>query len=196
MRREPVILRPRVAHDRARRRTIVILHAASERVGHQLLGQRSDEQLGPAQERRFQAVHVVELAAIRQAARGIDGRACLDRSPPPDRVVVLEREAERIHHVVARRTVRVGAVLRQPLAHRQVPVHRVVLQRGHIGQRRRGRHAEKVVEHALTAKHRRRSGGVRRHRQDASLTKQSAALAVLVQRHTPEAACHTRSGMP
>ena len=64
-----IVLRPRVAHDRADRGRVVVLDAAPERVGQQLFGERADEQLRPAQQRRFEPVDVGELAAVGQACR-------------------------------------------------------------------------------------------------------------------------------
>ncbi len=128
------------------------------------------------------------MAAIGQAARCVDGHSCLDRAPAADRVEFLERQAGRVHQVVARGAGLVRAVLGQPLANGEIAVHRVVLQRRNVGQRRRGRDAQKIPEDPLAAKHRRGPGGVGRDHQNARLAEQAAAPAVVIERHATEAA--------
>ena len=189
--------RPGLPHDRADGRRIVVLDAASQRVGQQLFGEGADEQFRPAQQRRFESVDIREPAAVGKPAGRVDRRPGFDRSPAADRVELLERQAERIHQVVARgadrRCSRCSASRSRT---DEVAVHGVVLQRRHVGQRRRRRDAEKIVEDELAAQDRRGPGRIRRDRQDASLTKQSAAPAVLVERDAPEAAAiHVRDAV-
>ena len=78
-RREAVVLRARVADDLADGRRVVVLDAAAEREGQQLLGERADEQLRTLQQRRFEPVDAVELAAVGQAAGRVDRLAVLER---------------------------------------------------------------------------------------------------------------------
>ncbi len=121
------------------------------------------------------------------------GALVFDHSPASDGVEPFERQADRIDHVVTPRAGRVGPMLREPLPAGQTAVHGVVLERRHVGQRWRRRHAEQVVEHPLAANHRRRPGRVRRDGQDAALPQQSAAPAVVGQRDAPETvAVHVR----
>ncbi len=75
----------------------------------------------------------------------------------------------------------------EPLADREAAVHRVVLQRRHVGKWRRRRRTEQRVEHELAADDGRRARGVRRDRQDAALPQQPAAHAVLIQLDAAEA---------
>ena len=56
----------------------------------------------------------------------------------------------------------------------------VLLSVRHVRRRRRRRRAEDVLEDPLAAQHRRRAVRIRRHRQDAALTEQAAALVALV----------------
>ena len=141
-------------------------------------------------------MHIRELTAVGKAAGRVDGRAFFNRSPAADRVEFLERQARRIHEVVTGGACRVGAVLSQPPANREVPVHRVVLQCRHVGQRRRWRNSKNILEDPLAAQHRRGPGGIGRDRQNACLAKQPAAPAVFVQRDTPEAAAiHVRDAV-
>ena len=58
---------------------VVVLEAAAERVGQQLLGQRRDELLAVPQQRLAQPDGPVERRAVRQRARGVDRRC--PRSP-------------------------------------------------------------------------------------------------------------------
>ena len=97
----------------------------------------------------------------------------LARAPGADGVEVLEREADRIHHLVAAGADRVRPMLRHLLAHRARLLSFLgLLQRRHVGRRRRRRRAEDVVEDPLAAHDRRRPLGVRRDRQNAALPEQ------------------------
>ena len=97
---------------------------------------------------------------------------------------------------MARRADRVGAMLGQPLADGQIAVDRVVLQRGDIGQRRRRRHAQQVVEDELAPDHRRGARRVRRDHQNARLAQQAAASGVFVEIDASEAAAvHVRDAV-
>ena len=62
-----------------------------------------------------------------------------------------------------------------------------LLQRRDIGRRRRRRRAEHVLEQPLAPQHGRGPVGIRRHRQDAALAEQAAAIAV-GEGHAPEVA--------
>ena len=146
---------------------------------------RSDPSRAPLQPGR-----AVELRAVRHRARRIDRRARLvERAPLADAVEVLERQAERVHHVVTARAGRVLPMLRDPLAHRQ---HgrgkRRRLELGDVRRRRRRRDAEQVLENPLAADDRRRAIGIRRHREDAALPEQTAAHAVRTELDAPEPA--------
>jgi hypothetical protein len=108
-----------------------------------------------ADERSPKAGHAVHFAAVGELAGRIDRASGLARAPRTDGVEVLEREADRIHHLVAARAHRIRAMLRHQLAHAfRHLAGLVLLQRGHIGQRRRGRRAENVLQHPFTADHR------------------------------------------
>ncbi len=73
------------------------------------------------------------------------------------------------------------------LTHRQHDACRVRrAQWRHVRQRRRRRRPEQVLENPLAADDRRRPIGIRRHRQNASLSEQTAPLAVRRERHAPE----------
>ena len=91
-----------------------------------------------------------------------------------DRVEVLEREAQRIHDLVADGARRVRPVLFHPLAQRvRLAVVLVFLERRHVGRRRQRRRAEQVVQDPFAAHHRRGSIGVRGDHEDAALPEQT-----------------------
>ena len=101
----------------------------------------------------------------------------------------------RIHQLVAAGAGRVRAVLRHPLAHREHAAFGVgVLQRRHVGRRRRRRRAEDVLENPLAAQDRRRAVGVRGHRQDAAVAEQAAAHAGLARARRGGTGCRRRWG--
>ena len=116
--RKFVILRRRVAHDLADGRHVVVLARAAHRIGQKVFHKRLHELVGTAQQRLAEIVGPVDLRAVGQFAGGIDGRAgkAVLVSPHSGRVEVFEREAERIHHRVARRAGRARAMLRHQLA--------------------------------------------------------------------------------
>ncbi len=186
----PVAVRRRVLQDLADRRHVVVLEAAAQRIGQQLLGQRVHEALGPRGQRRAQLGDAVELAAVGQRAGRVDRVERLVDDPPlAGRVEVLEREAGRVDHRVAGGAGRVVAVLRHPLAHRRRPGLRPLLrQRRHVRRRIGRRRAEDVVEDPLAANHRRGPDRGRGHRQDAAVAEQAAARAVGRQRDAAEVA--------
>ena len=119
-RRETIIRRLRFAHNFSNGRAVVVFDAAAQRKGQKFFGQRADEDLRPLQQAFLEPRDAGELAAIRKTARSIDRFAFFERSPAADRVEVLQREADRIHQVVAARAGDVGAVFGQSLAHGEV----------------------------------------------------------------------------
>ena len=153
------------------------LDAAAERVGHQLLGHRADEQLRPVENRLAQRDDAVNGRAVGQLSRRVDRTAGFLRAPRADRVEVLEREADRIHHLVA--ASRTSGWRDAPPSARAASsasdLLRCRLQLRHVRWRRRHRQAHDVLEDPFAAQHRRRSLGVRRHREHAALCR--AALA-------------------
>ena len=168
----------------------MVVDAAAQREGQQLLGERADEQLRAGEQRLPQAGHAVEGrrrpagCPTRRSAAAVSST----RPPAADRVEVLQREPERIDAAMARRA-RPDCCDARAISSRIVcawPPALVLLERRHIGRRRRRRHAEDVLEDPFAAAHRRGARGVRRHRQNAALPEQAAALAVLRQRDAPE----------
>ena len=108
--------------------------SAAEAVREQVLGEAADERIGPIQNRVPQARRDHRASCHRTAVPdGSIGDAAVDRAPQADGVEILERQADRIHHLVARGARRVLPMLRQPLAHRQrLLVLDILRERRHI----------------------------------------------------------------
>ena len=71
-RRPPVVARRGLAGDRSHRRSVVVLDAAAERVGQELLGHGLDELVAVAQQDVAEAGGTFEPGAIRQDAGDVD----------------------------------------------------------------------------------------------------------------------------
>ena len=122
----------RVARRCVRTAGMSRLEAAAERVGHQLLGQRLRRTFsGRASSACRSATAPSTFVPSKSSSEASIG---VRRSPAcasaPTRVEVLEREAERIHQLVARRTGRIRAVLLHPLAHDRLRLRLVALGSG------------------------------------------------------------------
>ena len=90
---EAIVVARRGADDAADRRLIVVLDAAAERVGQQLLGERRDEAIG-SEQRLPQPVRTVELRAVGHRSRRVDWTRRTRRASAIGRPVeVLERQA-------------------------------------------------------------------------------------------------------
>src|SRR5882672_6190108 len=78
-------------HERAE--AIVVLGgAARERVSHELLRHRADEEIGATQDRVAQRRRTRDFGAVREFPGGVDRAARVRVAPPAHRVEVLERE--------------------------------------------------------------------------------------------------------
>ena len=103
------------------------------------------------------------------------GNVAVRVAPPADRVVVLQPEAERIHVAMAGRARRIAPVHLELLAHRLRLGAGRLLERRHVGRRRRRRHAEEILQHVLAANHGRGARRIARDRQHARLAQHAAA---------------------
>ena len=93
---------------------------AAERVGHQALGEAEQERVLVLEQRGAQPGRRRPSACRRRASPlASTGTLVVLDAPPAGDVEVLERQAERVDHPVARGARRVLAVLLHPLAHRQ-----------------------------------------------------------------------------
>src|SRR4030095_5000526 len=117
---DSVVVASGLAGDRTNRRQIVVLDAAAERIGEQLLGGGAEKIFAVLLAQQLvQTGRTVELGAVGQLAAGVDWRAGILATPPADRVVVLQREADLIHAAVAGGAGRIAPVHFHLLAHRQ-----------------------------------------------------------------------------
>src|SRR5439155_24491622 len=92
-----MIIARRVAINRANRRIVVILYAASEGIGEQFFGGRSQEIVAVfRQEQLAQPGRTLELGPIGQLPARVDRRARILAAPPPDGVVILRSEERRV----------------------------------------------------------------------------------------------------
>ena len=174
---KPVVVARRLAHDRANRRHVVIRRGRGR--ARRSAASRSSCATNTSGRCSSACRSVTTPSTVVPSASSPDASmrpARLARPPRADGVEVLEREADRVHHLVAACAHRIRAMLRHQLAHR---LRLVVRARSpsarHVRRRRRRRRAEHVLEDPLAAHDRRRPLGVRRQRQDAALGR--AALA-------------------
>ena len=91
------------AHYLPYRRHIVVLHLAPERIGHQLLAEVLYEQLFARQHHLIEAIGAFKLIAIPEHTFGIDWHAIGIVAELADRIEILQRKTDGIHHVVAGR---------------------------------------------------------------------------------------------
>ncbi len=145
-----------------------------EGVGHQLLGQRPNEHVGPRHQRIAQRDDPVDLGAVGELSRRIQRNPGLTRAPGARRIEILEREPEGIHHLVAPRAGRTGAVPFHALTQGARRLIVALLERGHVGKWRRWRRAEHVLENPFAAEDRCGPIRPRRHHQQTTLTEQAA----------------------
>ena len=195
MRREAVVVRRGLAHNRADGRHVVVLDAAAQRVGQQLLGDVVDELLGVARAAPARSPADAVECVPSGRARGVDRLEFSSRS-----ATARSRRSSRARSragpsaVAASRTPDSrGAAPCAPAPSHLGPCLAVLLQRRHIRRRRRRRRAEQVLEHPFAAHDRRRAVRIRRHRQDAALPEQAAARAVVGQRRRAGNGCPRRS---
>ena len=197
-RRPAVIGGRRVPHDLPDRRHVVGLDAPADRVGHQLFGHGPDE-LAPArpQHEIAQAARAVDRRG-RRAARPSSRPACPPSivAPPADRVELLEREPQRIHHGVAARARRILPVLLHPLAHRaRLLAARALGQIGHVGRRRRRRRV-RACSPAATCRGRPATCGWERRSPSGCSPARAARPGAPRAPRRAGSGCRTHSGMP
>ncbi len=139
-----------------KRETELFFDAPAEAVGQQALGEAQDEHVMVLQQRGAQAHRPVHPGAVVKVADRIHWRAVVANAPPAGDVEVLEREAERIDHLVARGARRVGAMLLHAFTRRQLPAAIValgVVEWRHVGRRRRRRRRQQHFHHPLATQH-------------------------------------------
>src|SRR5690606_10210594 len=118
-RRYPVVIPGRLPDDGAYRRHVRRTEATTERIRHQPLGKAQEQGVHVLQERLTKSLSTVYGRSVVQLAGRIDRDLVVFDSILPRYVEVLERQAKRIDHAMARRARRVATVLFHALAHRQ-----------------------------------------------------------------------------
>ena len=131
---ETIVVLRGAARNRAHGRHVVVLEAAAQRVGHELLGRRLHEPIGVLQQRVAQVDHAVDLGAVDEPCASRRSVAMLLGAPAADRVEVLHREADGVHDLVAARAERPRGVQLHLLAQRARMVLRpgLLLERRHV----------------------------------------------------------------
>src|SRR5262245_60807603 len=178
-RRPAIAVTRSVARDAPHRGLVARVQASSERVGQQLLRERTREVFLMAGDEPSQSGDAFEACAVWKRARGINGDAVACRAPLAKRVEVLEREPQRIHAHVADRARWILPVRLHLLTDRhRLRVRVALVQQRDIRRRRWRWRAENIVEQPSSAQNRRGPIWIRGHGQDAALAEEPAADAV------------------
>ena len=140
------IIRHRLG-DVFHRGNVVVLHAASQRIGQHLLSEVPHEELLPRPEDFLEGFRANKGFPTRQLATGIHRLSRDFGAPSTDRIEIFEGESQGIQTSVAGRTIRILPVLFQPLAKGlSIPLLVVRRQGGNQGRRGRGRRSENLLE--------------------------------------------------
>src|SRR4051812_38748886 len=140
-----VVSLARPLDDPPDRAAVLRAEAAAERVGHQLFREAIEELVAVFQH-RFQLLGIGEFLAIGELSARVDRELPVLVAPGADRVKILEREAERVHPLVAAGALDVLAVFAKTIAQRRRLVDRLLLrERWHIRRRRGWRRAEDLL---------------------------------------------------
>ena len=169
-----------------------------QRKRHEILGKVLNQHAGPLQQRLPQVGRSGQRRAVVERARRVDRHAVVPDPPCAGDVEVVQRQADRIDHAMARRARRIRAVLLHPLAHGAEPSIlrlRGRLEVGHVRRRGRRRRAEQHFHHPLASKHRRRAVGVRGERQNAAVSQQPLPPAVRIRRFAELTPDHVRDSV-
>src|SRR5262249_41246249 len=121
-RRDPVlVLRQRLA-NRLHRGGVVILYAPPQRKGHHFFCKAADEVVLARQHQRPELDRSLERTAVGKRRGRLDGMRAVLLAPRADWVVILEREPDGVHPLVAVGAARVGPVLLESLPERELAV--------------------------------------------------------------------------
>ena len=173
---ESVTVRGSLAHDGADGGGVGRAEAAAEGEGEQLFREGGGEQIRAREQGLLQASHAGEGRTPPQGATSVDRTMVLRGAPAADRIEMFQREADRVHHVVAAGAGGVRAVLGKAFADGQGGGDDLVIEGGDVGGRRgRGRTGE-VGEDPVAPNHGGGTGGVGGDREDAAVAQQAPAL--------------------
>ena len=180
-------------HDLFYHRPIRQFQPAPQRKRHQLVRQVPREGRRLSFEYLPQTRHAVKRLPARQHAGSVNPDTAVMRPPPAHGVICFEAKADRIHQVMAARTIRVGPMLFSPLPQRYVGAQAALHQHRYIGRRGRRGRPQQILQDPLPPHRNRRPGRVRRNRQNRTLPQQASPL-IRINIHSPELfAIHSRN---
>src|SRR4029079_9819973 len=110
-RRKVILVRAGVADDAAYRGHVVTVEAAAEGLRHQVVGDSDEHGLLVFQQRGPQSDRAADRRAVVELARRVDVGAAVADAPLADDVEILQRQAERIDHAMARAALGARTVL-------------------------------------------------------------------------------------
>src|SRR5262249_54015691 len=153
-------------------------------VGEQVLRERAQERVGMPKHGLAQAGGTVQLRSVEHGARGGDAEAAIVGAPKAYGIEVLQREADRVHQLVAAGAVGIFAMLLDAFAYGERLGHMrgaqvSILWKGRHHRRRWWwRRAEQDLHHVLAALHGRGSQRRRSQGKDAGVPEQAVAIRV------------------
>jgi hypothetical protein len=140
LRRETMVVARGFFLDFAHRSHIGNFQHPSGAIRKQILGERAEERIGVVQQRPAKAGRAVKFCPIEHLSPRVDGKPGIVDPPRAHRIEILEREPDRVHHLVAGSAYRVGAMLFQSFANRKgLGIFRRLFKRRHHPRRRRWR---------------------------------------------------------
>ena len=109
-----------------------MLDDPSQRISQKFLNEGSYKHVRAVDQSLLKAGYPFEPGTAGKISGGVNRLFSFGLAPAADRVIVLQRKAQRIHQTVAARTSRIGAVLDQPLPNCQAAIDRLVFQRRNV----------------------------------------------------------------
>ncbi len=113
-----VVLFLNFGHDGVNSARVFQRQSATKSITQHLVREIPQEEILAFEQCSLQFSRAIDMCAVRQFSRRVDGLPCLFRPPSTDDVVVVEREADRINAAVTTGAHRVLPVLRKSLADR------------------------------------------------------------------------------
>jgi hypothetical protein len=168
----------------------VCFEDSAERVGQQPLREGRNDRVGAVEQRGTERRGAVDCRSVDEPRTGVDRLAGVAVAPAADEIETLEREAERVDELMARRANRVRSMRLHALAQRLGSGGRACPRKIRFDPRRRRRNlgAEQILDDPRAADDRRRAIGDRGRRQDAAQAEEAAARVILAQLDSAEIA--------
>src|SRR5262249_16201088 len=118
-RRKTVVAARGLAGDRPNRRHIAIIENSTNAVGQEVLREAAEERIGAVHHSLTYADGAIKLRTVVHFACWVDDKTAVSRSPQADSVEVLQRHADGIHDLMARRARRICTMLLHAFTHAQ-----------------------------------------------------------------------------